>query len=108
MIPLNDKIWGELKGGYRMVYDVSVPLRLLEAADDPKDMDRIYNELFLELHHQGDVDLGSYLAIPQLIRIAKQKGLFDWNILALCATIEQQRHLGKNPPLPTQYLSYYE
>ena len=91
-----------------MPYDVSVPLRQLEKANSKKETDKIYEELWNELHHQGDVELASYLAIPQLINIARQKGLFDWNILALCATIEQQRHLGKNPPLPTEYLNYYE
>ena len=108
MITLDDNLWKELKGGYRIAYDVSVPLVRLERTTDKKEIERIYEELWNELHHQGDVGLASYLAIPQLVRIAKQKGLFDWNILALSATIEQQRHLGKNPPLPAQYATYYE
>jgi len=108
MITLDDNLWKELKGGYKIAYDVSVPLRQLEQTSDKKEIDKIYNELWNELHHQGDVELASYLAVPQLIRIAKQKNLFDWNILAICATIEQQRHLGNNPALPTQYEEYYQ
>jgi hypothetical protein len=108
MITLDDKVWKELRGGYKMPYDVSVPLRRLERSTEKKEIDKIYDELWNELHHQGDVELASYLAIPQLVSIARQKGLFDWNVLALCATIEQQRQLGKNPQLPTQYLDYYQ
>ena len=108
MITLNDNLWKELKGGYKVPYDVSVPLKRLEATRDQEEMERIYLELWDELHHQGDVDLASYLAVPQLVRIAKERDLFNWNLLALCATIEQQRQLGKNPPLPGLYEGYYQ
>jgi hypothetical protein len=45
--------------------------------------------------------------LPQLARIGRQKNLFEWNILGLCATIKQQRHCGENPKLPDQNLDYY-
>jgi hypothetical protein len=108
MITLDDTLWKELKGGYKSTYDVSVPLRRLEATTDNKEIENIYDELWNELHHQGDVHLASYLAIPQLVRIARLKNLFNWNVLAICATIEQQRHLGKNPALPPLYEHYYQ
>jgi hypothetical protein len=104
---LDDKLWKELQGGYRIDYDASVPLRQLEATKDEKEIRQIYEELWNELHHQGDVGLASYLALPQLVRIGKSKGLFDWNLLGLCCVIEQQRHLGHNPPLPKEHANYY-
>src|SRR5689334_13905130 len=104
---LDDPIWQDAEGGYRSDYDASILLKRLEASNDKIEIDAIYNELWNELHHQGDVGLASYLALPQLARIARQKNLFDWNIVALCATIEQQRHLGENPELPGQFLEYY-
>ena len=105
---LDDNIWKELKGGYKILYDASVPLRQLEKATDKKEIERILDELWNELHHQGDVGEASYLAVPQLVRIAKSKGLFDWKIYGLCAVIEQQRHVGKNPLIPTEYMDYYK
>lgn len=108
MISLDDQIWKELKGGYKITYDVSVPLRRLEHLIDNRENDVIYRELWNELHHQGDVGLASYLAVPQFVRIAKMKKLFNWNILAICATIEQQRQLGQNPGLPEIYEEYYQ
>jgi hypothetical protein len=108
MITLDDSLWKELKGGYKITYDVSVPLRRLERTKDKMEIDKIFEELWDELHHQGDVDLASYLAIPQLVRIAREKNLFDWNVLAICATIEQQRKLGQNPAVPKLYEDYYQ
>ena len=105
---LDDNIWKELKGGYKIIYDASLPLRQLERTNDKKEIERILEELWNELHHQGDVGEASYLAVPQLVRIAKSKGLFDWQLYGLCAVIEQQRHLGKNPAIPTKYIDYYK
>jgi hypothetical protein len=104
---LNDSIWQNLKGGYKIPYDVSVPLRKLEQTSDPVIIKGIWEELWNELHHQGDVGLASYLAVPQLVRIEKQKKLFDWNLLGLCSIIEQQRHLGANESLPIEFYTYY-
>ena len=60
-----------------------------------------------ELHHQGDVGIASYLAVPHLAGIAKIRGFYNWNLLGICSTIEQQRHSGNNPVLPEQYFEYY-
>lgn len=104
---LLDKIWQDLDGGYKIRYDVSVPLRELEETNSPLIIQKIWKELWNELYHQGDVGLASYLAIPQLVKIGRSKGLFDWNLLGLCSVIEQQRHSGNNPVLPTEYHDYY-
>lgn len=104
---LNDNLWKTLQGGYKTTYDVSIPLKRLEITNNKEEIGSILDELWNELHHQGDVGLASYLALPQLVRIAKDKGLFDWNIVGLCTVIEQQRHLGNNSPLPQEYSEYY-
>ena len=107
MITLSNSIWKELEGGYKIPYDVSVPLTQLERVTSSTEVEKIFSELWNELHHQGDVGVASYMAIPQLVRISRDKGLFNWNVLTLCSTIEQQRHLGENPSLPTEYTEYY-
>jgi hypothetical protein len=104
---LTDNIWSKLEGGYKVPYDVSVPLRELEKTTDSETIQKIWKTLWDELHHQGDVGLASYLAVPQLVAIGKSKGLFDWNLLGLCNVIEQQRHLGSNPSLPSEFQDYY-
>ena len=107
MVELTDKIWQELDGGYKVPYDASVPLRLLAKTNEPDINKKIWEELWNEHHHQGDVGVASYLALPQLVRIERSKGIFDWNLLALCCVIEQQRHLGNNPALPPEFQNYY-
>ena len=108
MITLNDPVWKTLEGGYKIPYDVAVPLKKLEQATDAKIIDTIWAELWDELHHQGDVGLASYLAVPQLARIAAKNNLYHWNVLGLCTVIEQQRHLANNPALPAEYQEYYK
>ena len=76
---LDDPIWKDLEGGYRIEYDASVPLKRLENSVTIEQTQEIFEELWDELHHQGDVGLASYLAVPQLVRIAKKKELFEWN-----------------------------
>ena len=104
---LTHEIWQKLKGGYKVCYDASIPLRQLEESDNPETISEIFNELWNELHHQGDVGLASYYSVPHLVRIGIEKNLFDRNILGLCAVIEQQRHLGNNPPLPVEIQASY-
>ena len=92
MIPLDDPRWAQFKGGYRAKYDASVPLKKLELTTDKEIYQVILEELFQELYHQGDVGMASYMAVPHLIRIEKEKQLGGWKILGLIASIEVGRH----------------
>ncbi len=94
MLNLDDPKWKELNGGYRTPYDASIALRELEAGEDT------WDELWQELHHQGDVGEASYAAVPHLVRIAGAASEIDRNLFSLVATIEIERHRGGNPPLP--------
>jgi hypothetical protein len=99
MLSLSDPIWRELEGGYRAPYDASEALARMEAGES------VWDELWEELHHQGDVGVASYAAIPQLVRISEARRASDWNLYALAATIEVERHRKNNPPLP-DWLSF--
>jgi hypothetical protein len=109
-LSLSDPIWQQVNGAYGVTYDATKALKRLEAAKEGANLSKIWEELWVELHHKGAVGLASYLTVPQLIRIAKKKNLTDWNIPALCSTIEQQRVLGEtNPRLPSEFnVSYFD
>jgi hypothetical protein len=94
VLPLDDPKWGELMGGYKTPYDPSDALRRLEKGED------VWDELWQELHHQGDVGEASYAAVPHLVRIAKSLPRRDWNFYGLVSTIEIERHRKCNPPIP--------
>jgi hypothetical protein len=94
MLLLTDTIWRELQGGHRVPYDVSKVLVRMECGES------VWEELWNELHHQGDVGVASYAAIPQIVRISAARRDRDWNLYALASTIEIGRHRKNNPPLP--------
>lgn len=94
MLPLFDPKWASLLGGYRLPYDPSEALSRLENGQDA------WDELWNELHHQGDVGEASYAAVPQLVRIATQANQRDWNFYGLVSTIDIERRRTGNPPLP--------
>jgi len=50
--------------------------------------------------------VASYYAVPHLVRIAKQSGLIDYNVLGLVSIIEIQR-FKNNPKLPGKLLSAF-
>ena len=106
MLNLSDNKWKELSGGYRILYDASLQLKKLEQAATIEEIEIIFTELWNELHHQGDVDLASYDAVPHIIRIAKEKRLYNWNVFGLVTTIEIERH-SNNPQLPEEYETAY-
>lgn len=108
LLDLNDPKWEKLEGGYKGTsYDASVALRHLQEATSLVQAMPIYKELWDELHHQGDVGLASLYAVPHLVRIAKDNGLVDWNVLGLVTLIEVQRSRS-NLTIPTKLKKEYD
>jgi hypothetical protein len=102
MLSLEDKTWKELHGGYGIPYDASAALRSMQ---DGKD---VWDELWNELHHQGDVGVASYAAVPELVRIAGDATRRDWNFYGSVATIEVERHRKGNPSIPAWLKADYD
>src|SRR5207244_1636386 len=74
---------------------------------DAEESQIIFDELWDNLHHQGEVGLASYLAVTALIEICMDKKSFDWNFIGLIITIENARIRGKNPELPLEFDDLY-
>lgn len=94
LLSLDDPLWPTLESGYRIPYDASVPLKALRAGED------VWHELWEELHHQGDVDIASYAAIPQLVDICSEAAQRGDDFYSLIGLIELERQRQHNPPLP--------
>jgi hypothetical protein len=97
MLSLDDERWQNLEGGYRTLFD---PRPLLLDLEINKNAKAAWHELWDGLHHQGDVGVASYAAVPHLVRIYRNRGVIDWNTYAMVAVIELARDDGKNPKLP--------
>jgi hypothetical protein len=98
----DDKKWEGLTGGYKNPYDPRPALRKLQAGDES-----VWDELWNELHHQGDIGEASYATVPQLVAIQEQSSTVNWNFYALISTIEIERHRRDNPPLPSWLVDSY-
>lgn len=106
MLSLKDPNWQHFIGGYQVPYDASGPLLKLQEAADAAVIAGILDELWEELHHQGDIGTASPLAVPQLIRIGIEQQITDWRLIGLVALIEIQR--SENVKLlPKQYEAEY-
>lgn len=97
MLALDDSRWRNLKGGYRTKCD---PRPLLAKLENGIDREATWNELWNDLHHQGNVGEASYAAVPHLVRIYRNHDKPDWNTYAIVAIIDLARDRGTNPALP--------
>src|ERR1700755_2765992 len=93
-----------MNGGCRVPYDARMVLRKLESGSADAEA---WDELWQELHHQGDVGEASYAALPHLVRIAQGLPRRDWNFYGLVSLIELERHRKRNPPLPDWLVEDY-
>jgi hypothetical protein len=105
VMDLDDDRWSDLRGGYKVVYDPRPALRALAARYDDK---TIWNELWEELHHQGDVGSASYAAIPEIVRISAEHVPANWATYGLAAVVEEARLADeRNPPIPNWIEPHY-
>jgi hypothetical protein len=100
---LDDGRWSDLKGGYGEPYDPRGAIRRVSENDASG-----WDELWQELHHQGDVGEASYAALPALARVHQARGIADWNTYALAVTIEEARQNPNNPSVPDWLLADYQ
>jgi len=95
MLNINEILWAEPTGGYRLPYDPRSVLNKLKA-----NLPDAWHELWQELYHQGDVAEASYATVPFLVGEYRQLAQPNWNVLALVATIELARDNPSNPRVP--------
>jgi hypothetical protein len=97
MLSMDDTRWSGLKGGHRTLFD---PRPLLKRLDGERDTAAVWQELWNELHHQGDVGEASFAAAPHIVRIYRNRKTLDWNAYAIVAVIELARNKDGNPDVP--------
>lgn len=97
MLSFDDERWNNLTGGYKTPFDPRASLRKIEGQQDTV---IAWEELWEELHHQGDVGVASYAAVPELVRIHRTGIVADWNLYAIVAVIELARTEPQNPEVP--------
>lgn len=76
------------------------PRPLVKKLENESDTKAVWDELWNELHHQGDVGDASYAAVPLLVEAHRKCGEADWNTYAIVSIIELARTEQHNPPIP--------
>nr|WKN38739.1 hypothetical protein K4G66_08485 [Tunicatimonas sp. TK19036] len=107
MRSLDDPIWQKLTGGYHTSYDASLVLKKLEAFDKEKEEEPIWDEIWSELYHQGDIGTASFLSVPQLIRIYQNKGKINYQVFAFITAVELTR-IKNSLTIPDEFKHEYE
>jgi hypothetical protein len=102
---LTDPKWEGLEGGYRLPYD---PRPVLSRLASGIEVDHAWDELWSELHHQGDVGEASFAAVTALVDLYSSGRQPDSNLFSLSATVEIERQRKGNPPLPEWLREDYE
>ena len=88
--------WEHIYGGYREPYD---PRPAIERLRHDSLSSEAWSELWVGLHHQGDIGEASYAAVVLIVDACADQPR-DWNLYALLSTIEAERHRCSNPPVP--------
>ena len=96
MLALDDPRWLQMKSGYRLPYDARPLLKRFAEGRKP---DACWDELWTELHHQGDVDTASYAVVPHLVEAARGQKR-DWNLYGYAAIVHVEAGQRQNPPVP--------
>ena len=107
MISLDDPFWEQVKCGYGIRYNPVPALRRLEAARTANEESEAFVELWDELHHQGDLGIGSYASVPHIVRIGRVRAPMTPDFFALIAVIEIERHENENPKMPREFADDY-
>src|SRR5262252_7129498 len=105
MASLNDMNSGQFIGASRRAYDPRPAIsRLVQSAEN----ETVWDELFRELHHQGDVDTASCAAVIELARAKQQRPQLGWKLYSLVAVVEVERHRRGNPAVPESLKASYD
>ncbi|WP_147364076.1 hypothetical protein [Deinococcus cavernae] len=91
-IPLDDSRWSDLLGGYGT--NENFPKLIAEMMEDETPS----SDLWDALHHQGDVNLGSYAALPYILdRTEQLEPAQRTEFLGLAGTILALSEAERNP-----------
>jgi len=97
MLKLDNPKWTELKNAYGDFYN---PVKILKKLETSNNHEKLWKELWDNLHHQGDINDASFACVTYLIQIQNKNHKFDWNFYSLVAAIEIERRRKNNPEIP--------
>ena len=104
MIRDEDPRSASMKGGYRVPHD---PRHARERLRVDGNDSRAWDDLWQNLHHQGDLGEASYVSVVALVEMCETTMLSDADLFGLVSTIEIERPRRTNPEVPEWLASDY-
>jgi hypothetical protein len=99
LLPLEDSRWATYRSGYRIPYDVVPIIRQLQRDGATE---KFWEEVWTELHHQGDVGEATYALVPYLVDFQARHRDLDERLLHFCVLVDLQQPENNNPPIPPE------
>lgn len=104
VLSLKDPSWREMRGAYRVQYDLRPVLNRLETSED---VTLAWGEVWEEVCRKGIIGDGSFAAVPHLVRIHCARNFTDRNTYAIVTMIELVRGRFENPDVPEWLADMY-
>jgi hypothetical protein len=99
LLPLDDPRWSNYRGGYRTVFNPVVLIHgLLRDGATPA----FWDEVWTELHHQGDVGEASYALVPYLVHWQSSQSKLSEQLFQYCVTVDLAQSEKGNPAIPPE------
>lgn len=109
LLPLTDERWSSYRTGYnRRPYE---SVRLIEHMRQHGLTEWFWDQVWSELHHQGDIGEASYAVLPYLVEHVRNLDAVDAQVVAYACVVEECRrneHGQGNPPVPHEVAPSYE
>jgi hypothetical protein len=104
-LPFDDTRWLTLTSGRRTHTDVRPLLKQLETSPD---LQEVWDQLWDELVHQGDIGTASLVSVAHLVRLHLDRQSPDWNVYLMVSLVELRRGQGENPDTPAWAAADYQ
>jgi hypothetical protein len=97
MLNLEDPIWDQLNGGYKARYN---PTKIIKEIYINIESKTAWDEIWEDLHHQGDIGEASYAVIPYFVDSYAKSTKPIWDLYSYISCILIESHRKTNPKAP--------
>jgi hypothetical protein len=105
LLPITDEGWKRYRGGYKRAVVNLIPF--LEKLGSGHMVEKDWDILWDDLHHQGDVGEASYAVVPYLAHYASIATPIAWHAFGFPAVVELERGRHGNPEVPPELFGNY-
>ena len=96
-LPFDDNRWLTLTSGRGSSLDPRPLLTQIKTSSTQQD---VWDQIWDELYHQGDIGTASLVSVPYLVQTHMEGQSPDWNVYSFVSLVELRRGQAENPDTP--------